>query len=363
MVLGPLAALVLATTPAEAGRMPAIPRQVYSVAWKKELVATRFGDYQTRETGGVAVDATGEWVVVGTRDGWLHAVRPDGELAWEFQGQGSFAGEPLIEGGTVYVGCHDGNLYALDLATGSLRWAYQAKEQIGTRPTLVQGLVVVASLEDTVFAVEAASGAWKWHHRRDLGEGFTIQGAASVQVDGDRVFAAYSDGTVASLEAATGQVRWERHLAPSGRYQDIDSLAVAGGRLFVAAYSGAILAVDPENGKALWTVAYEGAARLVVDRGAVLAVTSKEVVSLSARDGKVNWKAPLQGAAGGDLRMAGRWLLVPAHDGGLRFYEAATGRLVRLLDPGSGVAATPGVRGRRVYALSNAGRLLALDLE
>ena len=196
MVLAPLVALALAAAPAEAGRLPPAPREIYTIAWAKRLVPTEFGDFQTQELGGVAVDPTGQWVVVGTRDGWLHALHADGRLAWDFQGHGPFAGQPLIDGGVVYAGCHDGNLYALDLATGTVRWTYDAREQLATRPALVNGLVVVASLQDTVFAVDAATGAWRWHHRRDLNDGFTILGAASVQVDGGHVYAAYSDGTV-----------------------------------------------------------------------------------------------------------------------------------------------------------------------
>jgi outer membrane protein assembly factor BamB len=363
MLVASLAALALSAMPAEAGRMPPAPRELFTIAWKKTLVPAQFGDYQTHELGGVAVDPTGQWAVVGTRDGWLHAFHPDGRLAWEFQGQGPFGGQPLVDGGTVYAGCHDGRLYALDLATGALRWKYDAKEQLGTQPALVNGLVVVASLQDTVFAVEAASGAWKWHHRRDLVEGFTIHGAASVQVDGGRVLAAYSDGTVAAIDAASGQIRWEQHVAPSGRYQDVDSLSVADGRIYLAAYSGAIMALDLATGKTLWSQPFASAARVLADRGAVLAVTGSEVLSLTAAGGQVNWKTPLQGAASGTLRVAGRWLLVPADGGGLRFYEAASGRLVRVLDSGSGISATPGIQGQRAYVLSNGGTLLALDLE
>jgi hypothetical protein len=60
--------------------------------------------------------------------------------------------------------------------------------------------------------------------------------------------------------------------------------------------------------------------------------------------------------------VAGRWLLVPANGGGLRFLELASGRTVRVLDPGTGVSATPGLGAGRVYVLSNGGRLVALEL-
>jgi outer membrane protein assembly factor BamB len=363
MVVFPLVALLLSAAPAEAGRLPPPPRDLYRIAWKKSLVRGEFGEYRTHEMGGAAVSPKGDLVLVGTRDGWLHALRPDGRLAWEFQAQGPFGGVPLIEGGTVYAGSHDGRLYALDLGSGALRWSYDAKEQLSTHPALVNGLVVVNSLQDTVFAVDAATGAWKWHHRRDVNTGFTVQPAASVQVLGGDVFAGYSDGTVSAIEASTGRVRWERHVAPAGRYQDVNSISVTEGRLFVAAYSGAIMALDLATGRTLWSQPYTDASRVLFNRGSVLAVTGKEVLSLSAQDGKLAWKAPLNGAPSGALRVAGRSVLVPAHDGGLRFYEAASGRLLRVLQPGSGVAATPGIGGRRTYVLSNAGTLLALDLQ
>jgi hypothetical protein len=61
--------------------------------------------------------------------------------------------------------------------------------------------------------------------------------------------------------------------------------------------------------------------------------------------------------------MAGRWLVVPAGKGGLRFLDPKTGRLARVFDPGKGVNATPLVVGRRMYVLSSGSSLLALDLE
>ena len=94
MLLAALAALALTAAPAETGRMPPAPREIFRIAWMRQLAPTEFGDYQVLELGGAGIDATGQYVVVGTRDGWLHALRPDGAIAWEAQAHGPFRATP-----------------------------------------------------------------------------------------------------------------------------------------------------------------------------------------------------------------------------------------------------------------------------
>ena len=83
---------------------------------------------------------------------------------------------------------------------------------------------------------------------------------------------------------------------------------------------------------------------------------------LSPANGTSLWKAPLSGSPGGTPVFARKWILVPAGEGGLRWLEAATGRLLRVFEPGTGVLAQPGVLNGRVYVLSNGGDVFALEL-
>jgi outer membrane protein assembly factor BamB len=363
MILGPMLALAVAAAPAEGHRLPGAPLEIYRIAWKRDLTAPKLDDWMPTEPGGSAWDPVSRLVVVGTRDGWLHAFHADGHLAWEFHGGAAFAAEPLIDGDWLYAGCNDGHLYALAVTTGAVRWDYDAKEQLGTHPALVDGKVVVASLQDTVFAVDAATGAWKWHFRRDTREGFTIQGQASVAVDNGLVYAGFSDGSIVALVPSSGQVRWSRSVSPAGPYLDVDSLAVAGGKIYVASYAGAVAAGDALTGRTLWVHPEAAPYQVMYDRGTLYVVTPTDVQALDAADGTLRWKVPHHGSPGGPPRMAGKWLMVPACKGGLRFIEPRTGRLVRVLDPGKGVNATPLVVGQRVYVLSSGSSLLAIDLE
>ncbi len=359
-----LALALAATAPGMRSGLPPAPRELYRFAWQRSVVTPQALEWKPREPGGLAVDPASGIVVFGTRDGWLHAIRDDGRVAWELKTEGGFSGPPAIDGGTVYAGSSDGRLYAVALATGKERWRYDAKEELGTRPAVVGGTLYVASLQDTVFALDAKTGAWKWHHRREPRPGFTIRGAAPVQVRGGTVYAAYSDGFVAALDPATGTARWERMIAPAGDELDIDGLVAEGDRVYAAAFSGAVLALDAASGETRWTFEAPGAVKLALAPGGTLvAVATAGVYALSAKDGTVLWSSPLgRGVPSGEPVVAGAWVLVPASTGGLRWLEASSGRLMRVLDPGSGISGTPAVVDRRVYVLSNRGELYALDL-
>jgi outer membrane protein assembly factor BamB len=93
----------------------------------------------------------------------------------------------------------------------------------------------------------------------------------------------------------------------------------------------------------------------------LVAVTTTQVLGVGIRDGAMRWSVPLEGVPVGDPLMVGGNAAIP-NSKGLLFVEAATGRLLRVFNPGTGVSAAAAGQGRRVYVLSNAGDLLALDL-
>jgi outer membrane protein assembly factor BamB len=360
-------ALALALSAAGPGvrtALPPAPVRLYRVAWQRQFVPPTALEYKTEELGGVAVDPATRLVIFGTRDGWLHAVRPDGTVAWEFQGAGPF-GQPRVDGDTVYVGSSDGRLYAVAIPTGKERWRYQTDEDLTTRPAVSHGLVFVASQQDTLFALDAATGAWKWHHRAEAkpgAGGFTIYGAASAIVGDDTVYVSHSDGLAAAIDAKAGAAIWKRPLAATGEHLDVDGLAYDGGRLYAASYAGTVVAVNARTGEIVWTAAAPGASRVAVAEGLVVAVTISTIDAFSVADGSRIWSVRMRGGPEGDPVPVGRWMLVPTGDQGLLWIETASGRVLRVFDPGTGVSGSPAILGGRVYVLSNGGDLYALDL-
>ena len=53
------------------------------------------------------------------------------KLLWTFEGGDAFLSSAAIVGGVVYVGGENGELFAVDLASGKLRWKTKLGESIG----------------------------------------------------------------------------------------------------------------------------------------------------------------------------------------------------------------------------------------
>ena len=110
----------------------------------------------------------------------------DGHQLWKRRTGGPVAATPAIAGGTLYVGSYDGKFYALDTHTGAPRWKFttggerrfeakglhglQPKDQtiadpfdvFLSSPVLGGGAVYFGSGDGNLYALDAASGALKW---------------------------------------------------------------------------------------------------------------------------------------------------------------------------------------------------------
>jgi len=66
--------------------------------------------------------------------------------------------------GVVYVGGHDGWVYALDAKTGRKRWDFATKGHVNSTPTPAGGLLFVGSMDMNIYALRLSDGklAWKF---------------------------------------------------------------------------------------------------------------------------------------------------------------------------------------------------------
>ncbi len=94
---------------------------------------------------------TADRLVVGTRCGWLSALRrQDGAVAWEFRARDAIDASPVAAGGVVWVGSDDGRLYAVSLSDGRLLWEHEVGAAIPGSPAVAGDWLVVADADGVV---------------------------------------------------------------------------------------------------------------------------------------------------------------------------------------------------------------------
>lgn len=158
---------------------------------------------------------------------------------------------PLLMGKTVYVPSsgtlhnkpdpQDG-LHALDLATGDVRW--HAPALLDANGAVVAGDLVVFTADDgNVYAVERATGAERWR----VGGGAAVYSTPLVL--GDAVVVGNADGDVTARALDTGATQWQHRYRGAIR----GGLASDGGRIFVVSQGGDVAALDPK-GREQWRV-------------------------------------------------------------------------------------------------------------
>lgn len=340
--------------------LPTGPVPVIEVKWRRQLTEPPLVEYKPQEFASAVTD--GAHVFIGSKGGLFRALRPlDGQEAWKKAIPGGVSSRPLYlpDTRTVFVGGDDGVLYAFDARTGETRWSYRTHGPIGGAPVYDEGLVFFENGENRVYAIDAQSGAWRWQYERETPETFTIRGNASPLAYGGRVYAGFSDGYLAALNARTGEVIWARSLSgDSQRFMDVDATPViAGGALYTASYSGGVYALDPASGDVKWRYEVEGATAVTVDGGRVFVAATKAGVHCLDREGRLLWRQALarQGELSPITLVQGRYMLLSASAGGTFVVDARSGALLSFFRPGHGVTAPPTSDGHSVYVLTNAG--------
>ena len=222
------------------------------------------------------------------------------KLKWAFAYPGMMAwGQPTVAGGRVFVSSSNGEVYALDAATGCTLWTFNATAPVRTALTIGKGpagpVAFFGDMSGGVYAVDADSGRRLWRIKADEHPATRITG--SPVLDGGRLYVPVSSveegsasqpayacctfrGSVEALDAATGKLVWKTYTIPKAmpyqRAGDARSLfGPAGGSVWNAP------TIDHKRG-----VLYVGDGNDYTD---VDAPNTDSVLALDLATGKIRW--------------------------------------------------------------------------
>jgi outer membrane protein assembly factor BamB len=246
------------------GRLRALDVETGKRRWEVDLEALsssrgwRIWQNKVREGGLMSSVGAGDGlVVVAGRSGQVYAVSAeDGEGRWEYQASAEVLAAPLVLPRIVVVRSQDGRIVALDRNDGSRRWSFDKSipslsSRGASRPAAAAGLVLVGNDDGTVVALRADDGSPIWEAVVAEPEGRSELDRL-VDIDGDlalgseAVYATSVRGITAAIGIANGQVGWTRDNGGS------TSLDLTGDGVLLADKDGTLWSLDRASGSALW---------------------------------------------------------------------------------------------------------------
>lgn len=376
------------------------PGSALSIELRRTVTAETRKLGEKYERGRPEIDPAHRRVFVGSSDNGLYALRAsDGATLWRFETMASVQCEPLYDAAddAVYFGSNDGALYKVRAVDGRLLWRFNTSAEVARRPVLRDGIVYVVNANDTLVAIDATTGALRWHQHRTPAFGMEVAGYAGPALGRDKVYTAFSDGTVGAFSLEDGSEQWptvdlaaeaEQTSGPDvPRYLDVDTTPVvgrisSGEVVFVASYAGGIFALDAENGTQAWrNDKATGLTDLLLweqpehapRSGSGPAIPARKILlgssglsglwALDPNDGRTLWRRNLpEGGITAPVPFAGA-LLVGTTRYGLFLFSPLDGAMIDGIATGSGFAMTPAAYERRAFVLTNGGQLLGVHIQ
>ena len=257
-------------------------------------------------------------VYFGSYNGRFYAVEAlTGKLKWKFQTEGErrfegkhlhgsepaaetvpdpfdfYLSSPALWGGAVYFGSGDGNVYALDAATGALKWKFHTGDVVHASPAIADGTLFIGSWDSYFYALDAASGKEKWRFKtgedHDIYNQTGIQSSAAV-MEGVIYFGC-RDSNFYALDANTGMKKWVFNNKGSWV---ITSPAVMDGKVFFATSDTAIVyALDAKNGTPMFSSKFNGwplfSSPAIAGQTLYIGSHQGKLIAIDLTSGKIAW--------------------------------------------------------------------------
>ncbi len=258
--------------------------------------------------------------------------------------------------------------WSADVGDGSGRYG-----RVVAQPVVADGRVYAMDALDVVSAFDTATGRrlWRLDPQPETAREQTYGGG--IAVAGDRVFVATGYAQVLALDAATGKRIWTQSVAAPMH----GAPTVADGRVFVITVENQLNVLAADDGHALWThngipepASLLGAASPAVEGDIVIVpYTSGELFALRVENGRVLWSDNLATARPlGALSSLADVRAQPVIDRGRVFAVSQNGLMVaidlrtgdRVWEQDVGSTHAPWVAGEFVYILNNDNEIVCL---
>jgi outer membrane protein assembly factor BamB len=184
-----------------------------------------------------AIGADGT-IYVGSEDGKLYAINPDGSQKWSFTTGGRVYSSPAIgANGTIYVGCTNGKLYAIN-PDGSQKWSFITGGFVLSSPTIgANGTIYVGCTSGTLYAINP-DGSGKW----SFTTGGRVYSSPAIGTDGT-IYVGADDWKLHAMKP-DGSQKWS---FTTGGWVESSPAIGTDGTIYVGSYDDKLYAINPDG--------------------------------------------------------------------------------------------------------------------
>lgn len=236
-------------------------------------------------------------VYLGSGDGNVYALdAASGVLRWKFHTGNVVHASPAVANGLVYIGSWDSYFYAIDARSGQERWRFKTGEdhkianQVGIQSsaTVADGIVYFGCRDSNLYALDAITGAKKWTY--DNKGSWVI--STPIAKDGTLYFATSDSALLHAVDAKSGTLKYSLSFH---HWPMFSSPAIAGRNLYIGSNSGTLMAIDLDTHAMNWTFSTDGA--------------NRNAAALTQKDGDPNYAAAFTDSFYDDL-VIGVWKML-----------------------------------------------------
>jgi len=274
---------------------------------------------------------------------------------WSFKTEDGIQGSPVIMKDTIFVGALDGNLYALDLATGKKKWAYHGVA-MKAAPAVRDGAVYIGDIEGNFHCVDAASGKKRW----TLATHGQI--ASPANFAGDKILFGSYDHHLYCV-TTEGKIVWQFKT----KEKIHGSPAIVDDHVLVGGCDQSLHVIDLATGNKIATItlgSHCGASVAVRGQHAYIGNMDSKFLALDWKKGEMLWR--FEGKRGGafysSAAVTDEFVVAGSQDKHVRAWQRTTGKEVWAFATRGRVDSSPVVVGQRVIVGSLDGNLYLLDL-
>lgn len=236
-------------------------------------------DHGTECSPALAPDGT---IYLGTFDGWMLAVTPDGKGKWKFKAGREIKSSPAVAAdGTIYFGSRDWKFYALT-PNGKLKWTFATGAWVDSSPAIAaDGTVYFGSWDNNFYALNP-DGSLKWKFATSN----IISSSPAIAPDGTIYFGSHDKNLYAL--APDGKLKWK---FTTGAEITASPTIGADGTIYFTSTDGNCYAFKPDGTQQwkLHTDGYTSSSPVLDAEGNLYFAVNAAQFSLSS-EGKLRWR-------------------------------------------------------------------------